>query len=313
MVASKSSLSENDFSGPAVQYFKESCAQPTCFTDLRTTLSDVTKESINSFYTSTHEIVATEISDASPRESFTISLHHLRFRYLVAISLPEKPTATDIESFITAGLELVKKGVDTKEKNTSTACYLTAVGLIHLAFHTQPEEPELDHLIQAAYLLDWIGTDMQNPGAQLLGVKLQLYLGLFPTAYTSFSKLRVKNIVVDSLAYHMYARISTQNPLGSLGGQHENIAGQLSEMLTRTYTDNVNGQWKKEPIRAWRKALPQVDALLDIAEQETKLDKSLSRAIFRIENRRCQRVTISRIEDNDPRKLSPFEWSYSLG
>jgi hypothetical protein len=285
----------------AIQYFEKSCSDPTCFNDLRPILPHLKPEETSTFLVTIQEFVAKGISEGSLRHQFTASVNEARLQYLLKVSAPEAQSAEETKFYLHKCLEIIRSSGQSRD-NISEACLLAAVGCLHLAFQKKPGEPNMQYLIYAAYLLGSLGTDMQYPAGQLLSAKVHLYICVNAVAYAGYHNLKIKNVVVDSLGYLMYSRISLQLPLGIAVGVKDSMADELSDVLTKTYTDNVNGEWKRNPVKRWKKGLPQPDALLDIADQETKLDQSLTRAVLRVENRRCHRIAGSKYEDNDPRK-----------
>jgi N-terminal acetyltransferase B complex non-catalytic subunit len=145
-----------------------------------------------------------------------------KFRYLVLPEVTEPQAAIPISIFATEALKLYRESfaieiaiLPTDDHPGDDACILAVMALVKL-HHYQLNNATYkghSHLISAAALLEYlISKSNHNYQALLYLIRLYQILGLPSLAFEAYSRLKVKTIQHETMAHHIFTRISLMHP-----------------------------------------------------------------------------------------------------
>jgi hypothetical protein len=316
-----------------VDYFISAYEAPTCFMDIRPSLRELDTQHLEDLSQEIEKFINKLKSENTTKDGVSSQIvqrtrsaiiHHLRLEFAIKVSQSCQPPAAglggtsvyhqgstpeEIEDFVRNCLVFAKEELVQHKDQKGEVAFLVAVSLIHLAFHPRWEgKPRQSYLIGAAMAFEWIASVVDQRHSTLLYVRLLLYLGLGSNAWRHYSTLRIKSVVTNSLAYHMFSRISVQQPLcemvevsGKVAHGDDKLVKRLGQNV-QFYTREINS-WAMDSYNlGFREDMPHADAIFEVAEFEERLDQSFVRVLLRLENRRIHRMSGTKFDDFDPRE-----------
>lgn len=216
-----------------------------------------------------------------------------------------------MEDFVHNCLGLFKTANKSRIESASEACSLAIHGLVHL--HKQQQDGRSQKfLLQAATLSRRLEKDMeqsehQDRVALLLSIRLHMYIGLSPVALAIYPKVRVKEVLNDTLSHHLFSRVSTQRifrPQLGLSANNSEVTGdprnQL-EMILDNYRNSLN---KIDLYKGKRNDYFQYDQAIEIYDMERDLKSSIVRRMAILDFRR-----ICRLRAEQPQRLDSLQES----
>ncbi|KAF2842890.1 hypothetical protein M501DRAFT_1027763 [Patellaria atrata CBS 101060] len=280
---------------------------PSCFNDLARYVQDLDVDYQRAFldHVSTwSESKRTEDEDDHDAYLRWLALEviALKFDYLLLFSKPDKCGTEFTDDFVSNCIQIYTLSQSTGDTATcDDALILAVMVLFRLSTGSDlPTSREQCHL-QAACLLSYlVERSPNNRGAQLLYVYYFTLMGFGSLAIGRYRDINIKEIMVDSLSYVLFSRISSIHPFDVTTGSTQQ-SGDLSSMLTsaiKVYPASL------DKIRAFMSAdIKEVeyDKLFEVAELQDSLSQSITRQMLIQEQRRILRLRGLPSNDRDHR------------
>lgn len=212
----------------------------------------------------------------------------LKFELLMIVSLPKKPDVVVLENFVENSLRLWHLQLAAEETDAvcgSDALLLAVEALIYLFEATSLPQ----YLYQAAVLTRHsLSLDRQQygRGLALLSTRLHLRLGLGTIAFEHYSRVHVKEMLHDNVAWIPLSRISQSHPFGASGPRGFSADNELEKVISTL------SRMEKKVDDLLYVDLQQFlyDKAFDLLELKRKLRTSLTKHFCIIERRRIARL-----------------------
>lgn len=221
------------------------------------------------------------------------------------------PKTDDIINFTRDCLRLFEFGRDHKIPTGNEAALLAALALFRMipsgpvgvlrrdgTVATGAECLNLDvvksSLVQAVAILEYLnGEESFNYSVQLLLLRAYLLLGLGSLAMAALHKLRLKEVQNETAKHLFYTRISTIHPFPAGDKQSAGLPEHIRDPLlgcmdvqpwysraSRQLVDSISGDLDEIPL----------DKVAEYVEFKDRLDRSVARVMYQIEQRRMARL-----------------------
>ena len=238
-------------------------------------------------------------SQASFAEWQVHELNILKFHYLVTLSLPEQPSYSALEAFITKALYFCILSPE-----VSDGGFLAIYALLRLHYLTIwhddrtasfPPTTNSRILLQATMLARHLvacDTSEENRVLALLAARLHLNLGLGKCAFQLYSHTRCKEMLLDTLSPYVLSKISMTHPFDIKGYQAFSADEELAKVIStieRMERKTDSYIYVDMPSFLW-------DQASDALELKRKLNSSLTKHICLTERRRIARLKGESIE-----------------
>lgn len=270
-------------------FAKEQC----CFEDISPYVERLAEERLSRFLDWCQDLARDQekaIVEGTPKQqayALRTKANVLKLKYQLSISKRPKASKEQLEDFVVAALRVHELARAKDVATSEDACALAIMALVKL-FHLDSSQ---QYLVQAEVVMQELlshATDSRKAG--LLQARLADFLGNFSSAMETWSGLRIKEVLMETLSHHMFTRISINHPFYYRSQQSGRPNMDPLTLLDRgLQTADKILHTVQAFLGAEIDAL-QYDRLLEIHELKKNLTKSLSRKMWVIERRRILRI-----------------------
>jgi N-terminal acetyltransferase B complex non-catalytic subunit len=244
-----------------------------------------------------------------------ININALKFEYLLCISKAPLPTKDSLEAFFSDSLRMYKIALGIDKECGDEACILAVMALVKLHHFSRdyvldekdpmnPSKTESastitpqSYLIQAIALLELLRTNspFNYSGALLLTLIAQM-LNLTSLASIALGSLNIKEVQHDTVGHLFWSRISTSHPF-PCSNKLPHGSHMISDYSTPSEGLGKAIAWyetaSEKTSRFMQDSLDNVafDQLFQFDEFRRKIDRSFSRAMYLLEQRKMARLT----------------------
>ena len=219
------------------------------------------------------------------------------------------PSKQTVEDFVTRCMSLYQSSTQSQSEKTESQtagasstiesqprddlCILAAMGLLSTIENSEkPAQVSDTALIRAAAILDHLIHDSpHNYEALLLLVRIYLMLGLGSLAFSTFSKLSVKQMQYDSVAHNFFTRLASIHPHSappSPGAEYKDFDPQAAFAQALNFFRNADITTMKFRTRGLEEG--SYANVEEIVELRRRLSHSVCRRMWALEIRRAQRL-----------------------
>ncbi|KAF2441371.1 hypothetical protein P171DRAFT_488923 [Karstenula rhodostoma CBS 690.94] len=284
------------------RFYSTCFRNPSCFQDLHRFVALLSIEEHKTFQTTISEhaqnlgTMTKDNEEGASEEDIkqSIRVWHeaettvLKFELLMIVSLSKKPDLVVLESFVENALRLwhLQLEVEATDGVYGSDAFLLAVEALIYLFETT-SLPQ--YLYQAAVLTRHsLSLDRQQYGRDLalLSTRLHLRLGLGTVAFEHYSRVRVKEMLHDNVAWIPLSRISQSHPFGASGPRGFSADNELEKVIsTLSRMENKIDDLLYADLQYFV-----YDKAFDLLELKRKLRTSLTKHFCIIERRRIARL-----------------------
>lgn len=240
-----------------------------------------------SYLTKNQDGLVQEGSPKQQAQALRTKANVLKLEYQLTISKDEKASKDQLEDFVVKALDIHQTATGKDVATCEDACALAIMALVRLFYL----ESSQGYLVQAEVVMkELLVHSPESRKAGLLHARLASFLGNFSEAMNAWSGIKIKEILMETLAHHMFTRMAITHPFYYRSKQNtranQDPLTQLEKVLQTA--DKI-----LHTIQAFLGAeidALQYDRLLEIQELKTNLSNSLSRKISVIERRRTLRI-----------------------
>ncbi|KAK7510736.1 N-acetyltransferase B complex non catalytic subunit-domain-containing protein [Phyllosticta citriasiana] len=272
-----------------------------CFEDISPYVEDLNEDHQAKFLDFCHQYAAEQSqpedgtdSKAEARKLRT-KANTIKADYLLRVSKGNTPSKERLEEVLKAAVDLQSQAAGKDDFAFEDACALAAMALVRLYHLESSQVYLLQALAVTSKLLHACGDSRK---AQLFHSRLLSYIGNFRESMSAWEGLRIKEILMETLAHLMFTRISVIHPF-----HYRSKNGAASWVDPKTSLDRILQTCQKitNTLQAFIGAdmdTLQYDRLLEIAELKKALTKSLNNKIWVLERRRIERVRGEPVSDS---------------
>ncbi|KAL1383054.1 N-acetyltransferase B complex non catalytic subunit-domain-containing protein [Phyllosticta capitalensis] len=274
-------------------YWTVFAQEQICFEDISPYIEDLNEDHQAKFLEFCHRFEAEQakLEDGGDRKAearkLRIKANTIKVDYLLKVSKGNAPSKKSLEELLRAAVELQELASGKEDFAFEDACALAAMALVRLS-HLGSSQV---HLLQAlAVTSKLLLARADSRKAQLFHARLLSYVGNMRESMSAWEGLKVKEILMETLAHLMLTRISIIHPF-----HYRSKAGTGSWVDPKVSLDKALQTSQKilNTLQAFIGAdmdTLQYDRLLEIAELKKVLTKSLNNKIWVIERRRIERL-----------------------
>lgn len=259
------------------------------------------------------EADSSEVVDLKKAKNWVmININALKFEYLLCISKAPLPTKDSLEAFFSDSLRMYKIALGIDKECGDEACILAVMALVKLHHFSRDyvldEKDSLDsaqndsttsqsYLIQAVILLEYLrhNSPFNYSGSLLLTLIAQM-LNLTSLASIALGSLNIKEVQHDTIGHLFWSRISISHPfpcstklphkrrlIADYATPEEGLGKALSwyELAADRTNRFMGDSLENVPF----------DQLFEFDEFRRKIDRSFTRAMYLLEQRRMARFT----------------------
>lgn len=231
-------------------------------------------------------------------QSLVSTINALKLEYCLKISGSDgKPSKQHIEDFITRCLKLYRQNVAEQEIEKTESPPrddLPALAVMAILAEEEGTESQVPGpaLIRAAAILErWIRDSPHNSNALLLLVRIYLLLGAGSLAMSTFSKLSVKQMQFETVAFNLFTRLSSIHPHSAPpleGAERSEFDPQAAFIKALNFYRNTDITTMKFRTRGLEEGA--YSNLPELIELRGRLNKSICRKMWALHVRQAQRI-----------------------
>ncbi|KAK7532234.1 N-acetyltransferase B complex non catalytic subunit-domain-containing protein [Phyllosticta citribraziliensis] len=313
-------------------YWSVFAKEQICFEDISPYVEDLNEDHQAKFLDFCHQFTTeqSQLGDGTDRKAEARKLrtkaNAIKADYFLRVSKGNAPSNEILEEVLRAAVDLQAEAAGKEDFAFEDACALAAMVLVRL-YHLEASQVYLLQALAVTSKLLQARGDSRK--AQLFHTRLLSYVGNFREGMSTWEGLKIKEILMETLAHLMFTRISVIHPF-----HYRSKTGVGSWLDPNALLDRIlqTSQKITNTLQAFIGAdmdTLQYDRLLEIAELKKALTKSLNNKIWVLERRRIERVRgehvsdsftelldddLESLEDNrDTRRMWSYEHSQSPG